>query len=76
MGMLAVYNKNLIMFSVENQLDALNLAVHAGNSILMLTDLVVVSFPIRLIDVFWPLAFSIVYILFNYIYYALGGTDR
>uniref|UniRef100_A0A1B6LQ50 Uncharacterized protein n=1 Tax=Graphocephala atropunctata TaxID=36148 RepID=A0A1B6LQ50_9HEMI len=60
----------------ENKLDALNLLMHAGNSVLMLTDLIVVSHPVRLIDFYWPIIFSTFYIMFNYIYFLAGGTDR
>ncbi|XP_046663058.1 protein rolling stone-like [Homalodisca vitripennis] len=60
----------------ENKLDALNLLMHAGNSVLMLTDLIVVSHPVRLIDFYWPIIFSSVYVIFNFIYYMAGGTDR
>ncbi|XP_054278867.1 protein rolling stone-like [Macrosteles quadrilineatus] len=60
----------------ENKLDTLNILVHAGNSVLMLTDLIIIAHPIRLVDFYWPLAFALSYVSFNYVYFLAGGTDR
>lgn len=66
----AVYNPEM------HKLDALNILVHACNSIFMVIDFLLVAHPFRLLHCYWPFLFTGLYILFNFIYFELGGTDR
>lgn len=59
-----------------HRLDILNLMIHALNSVLMVTDLFLVAHPFRLLHCYWPLLVTVCYIVFSYIYYEFGGTDR
>ncbi|CAG9857737.1 unnamed protein product [Phyllotreta striolata] len=49
---------------------------HGNNSIVMLVDLWLVSHRLRYVHVVYPLLLGVVYSLFSYVYYALGGTNR
>nr|CAD7573751.1 unnamed protein product [Timema californicum] len=66
----AVYNPEV------NKVDAVNLLVHAFNSLLMLLDLALVSFPFHLLHIFLPVLFTLLYIIFTVIYYLAGGTSK
>uniref|UniRef100_A0A1B6C3D6 Protein rolling stone n=1 Tax=Clastoptera arizonana TaxID=38151 RepID=A0A1B6C3D6_9HEMI len=57
-------------------LDVINVMIHAFNSVLMLIDLCLVSHPIRLSHLHWPLGFALCYTVFSAVYFAAGGTDR
>lgn len=57
-------------------LTALNLLMHAFNSILMVLDIIVVAHPFRLFHVFWALLFTIIYFCFSVIYHFAGGTGK
>lgn len=59
-----------------HKLDILNLMIHAFNSVLMVTDLFLAAHPFRLLHCYWPLLLTVCYIVFSYIYYEFGGTDR
>ncbi|KAJ4450550.1 hypothetical protein ANN_01977, partial [Periplaneta americana] len=59
-----------------HSLDALNLMVHAFNSVLMVTDLFLVAHPFRLLHCYWPFLVTVCYVVFSFIYYESGGTDR
>jgi hypothetical protein len=68
-----------LLFSVLtaiHELDALNIMVHAFNSVLMVTDLFLVAHPFRLLHCYWPFLITAFYVVFSYIYYESGGTDR
>jgi hypothetical protein len=68
-----------VLFSVLtaiHRLDALNLMVHAFNSVFMVTDLFLVAHPFRLLHCYWPFLITMCYVVFSYIYYESGGTDR
>ncbi|KAJ1524108.1 hypothetical protein ONE63_010644 [Megalurothrips usitatus] len=60
----------------EHELDALNILVHAANSLLMITDVLLAAHPLRLLHAFWPLLFVAVYLGFSFVYFMAGGTDR
>lgn len=57
-------------------LDAMNIIVHAINSVIMLIDVWIVSHPIRILHFYWPMLLGICYVIFNFIYYVAGGTSR
>jgi hypothetical protein len=59
-----------------HRLDALNLMVHAFNSVFMVIDLFLVAHPFRLLHCYWPFLITVCYVVFSYIYYESGGTDR
>jgi len=68
-----------VLFSVLtdiHRLDALNLMVHAFNSVFMVIDLFLVAHPFRLLHCYWPFLITVCYVVFSYIYYESGGTDR
>ena len=58
-----------------SELSAANIAVHASNSLVMLFDMMIVSHPYRLLHVYQPLLFGVVYAFFTYFYYVAGGKD-
>lgn len=69
----------ILLFCVStaiHRLDALNLMVHAFNSVFMLTDLFLVAHPFRLLHCYWPFLITACYVVFSYIYHESGGTDR
>lgn len=53
-----------------------NILSHAANSAIMILDLFIVAYPLRLNHVIQPIAFGYVYGSFTFIYYVCGGTDR
>lgn len=56
--------------------DPLNFMMHLFNSVLMLTDLIVVGVPLRLEHFWWPVACVVTYLAFTVIYYLAGGLDK
>lgn len=59
-----------------HQMDLVNVTVHAINSVIMIVDLALVSQPVKLKNIIYPPLFTLVYTVFNVIYYLCGGTDR
>ncbi|KDR06548.1 protein rolling stone-like isoform X1 [Zootermopsis nevadensis] len=59
-----------------HNLTALNLLMHAFNSILMVLDIILVAHPFRLIHFCWSLLFIFVYFCFSVIYHLAGGTGK
>ncbi|KAB0801075.1 hypothetical protein PPYR_05429 [Photinus pyralis] len=57
-------------------LSAVNIIVHAFNSVIMFIELCVARHPVRLIHFYWPLIFGGCYICFTIIYYFSGGTGK
>ncbi|KAL7739157.1 hypothetical protein ACLKA6_010380 [Drosophila palustris] len=60
----------------ESSLDATNVLTHGFNSICMFIDLWIVAHPLRLLHVFLPVLFGIVYAIFSYIYQMCGGINK
>jgi hypothetical protein len=59
-----------------HRLTALNLLMHAFNSIFMVLDVIMVAHPFRLIHLCWSLLFIFVYFCFSVIYHLAGGTGK
>jgi hypothetical protein len=57
-------------------LSALNLLMHAFNSICMVLDVIMVAHPFRLIHFCWSLLFIFTYFCFSVIYHLAGGTGK
>ncbi|KAK9890314.1 hypothetical protein WA026_010416 [Henosepilachna vigintioctopunctata] len=57
-------------------LEVLNIIVHGTNSIIMFFDFWMVSNPVRLAHILYPVIFSSCYVAFSVIYYLAGGTSR
>jgi len=57
-------------------LSALNLLLHAFNSIFMVLDVIMVAHPFRLIHFCWSLLFIFIYFCFSVIYNLAGGTGK
>lgn len=55
--------------------NALSILAHAFNSILMVIDVIIVAFPVRILHIFLPILFTLCYLIFSIIYYFAGGTD-
>lgn len=64
-----------LLFGLVNNLRALTVVVHGMNSVLMIGDTVLSSIPVRLFHVIYPMFYSITYIVFTVIYWAVGGTS-
>ncbi|XP_049963253.1 protein rolling stone-like [Schistocerca serialis cubense] len=60
----------------QHPLDAVNILSHAMNGIMMTVDLFIVGHPMRISHLYLPLCFTVVYYVFNGIYYLAGGTDN
>ncbi|EDW88600.1 protein rolling stone [Drosophila yakuba] len=65
-----LYNAN------ESALDATNVLTHAFNSICMFIDLWIVAHPLRLLHIFLPVVFGVVFAIFSYIYHLCGGINK
>lgn len=64
-----------LLFRLVNNLRALTVVVHGVNSVLMIGDTMLSSIPVRLFHVIYPMFYSIIYIVFTVIYWAVGGTS-
>ena len=64
-----------LLFRLVNNLRALTVVVHGVNSVLMVGDTMLSSIPVRLFHVIYPMFYSIIYIVFTVIYWAVGGTS-
>ncbi|XP_030377590.1 protein rolling stone [Scaptodrosophila lebanonensis] len=60
----------------ESILDATNVLTHGFNSICMFIDLWIVAHPLRLLHMFLPVLFGIIYAIFSYIYQICGGMNK
>ncbi|EDW76201.1 uncharacterized protein Dwil_GK14787 [Drosophila willistoni] len=60
----------------ESTLDATNVLTHGFNSICMFIDLWIVAHPLRLLHIFLPVLFGIIYAIFSYIYQINGGINK
>lgn len=70
------YQNNFWSQKLESKpLNAANILSHVTNSLIMLLDIIIVSYPMKLYHVVQPIAFGICYGIFSYIYYACGGKD-
>ncbi|XP_014275598.1 protein rolling stone [Halyomorpha halys] len=59
-----------------HKMNVVNISSHICNSIIMLIDLFMVAHPVKLVDIVFPLFYSLLYTGFNIIYFLCGGTDR
>ncbi|OWR43541.1 hypothetical protein KGM_215655 [Danaus plexippus plexippus] len=54
---------------------ALDILIHAVNSVLMLVLLFTASHPSNLLHFYFAIILAVIYVIFNVIYYFAGGTD-
>ncbi|CAD7085572.1 unnamed protein product [Hermetia illucens] len=73
MGITIIYWS--VLYNDLVQVTAVNILTHAFNSVLMFVDLWIVAYPVRLLHMFLPVCFGLVYAIFSVIYYAAGGVD-
>ena len=59
----------------ESPTDFMDIAVHALNSVVVLTELFMAVVPVRVVHVLYVMSLSIVYGLFTVIFWAAGGED-
>ncbi|XP_063548459.1 protein rolling stone-like isoform X2 [Cydia strobilella] len=59
-----------------HEINALNLLVHGGNSVVMLVELAVTAHPVRAAHALYGAGAGLAYGLFSAVYWAVGGTDR
>ncbi|CAH2102246.1 unnamed protein product [Euphydryas editha] len=59
-----------------HEINALNLLVHGGNSLVMLLELAVTAHPVRAAHALFGAGAGLVYGVFSCFYWAVGGTDR
>lgn len=65
-----------IQFPLESiPLDAVNILSHGMNSGIMLLDILIVAYPLRLYHVIQPICFGVSYGIFSFIYYLCDGVD-
>ena len=64
-----------LLFRLVNDVHAVSVVVHGLNSVLMISDTMLSSIPVRLFHVVYPLFYSLSYIVFTAIYWAVGGTS-
>ncbi|KAH8410023.1 hypothetical protein KR009_004262, partial [Drosophila setifemur] len=60
----------------ESTLDATNVLTHGFNSICMFIDLWIVAHPLRLLHIFLPVLFGVMFAVFSYIYQLCGGINK
>lgn len=53
----------------------LDILIHGGNSVGMMVDLLIASYPMHIFHFFYGIAFGTIYLAFSIIYYFAGGTD-
>ncbi|XP_045446035.1 protein rolling stone-like [Melitaea cinxia] len=66
-----LFNANFL----EEMNQALDIAIHGINSLIMFIHHMTSSHPTRLLHLVHPFALALVYVFFNIIYYLAGGTD-
>ncbi|KAG7310476.1 hypothetical protein JYU34_003259 [Plutella xylostella] len=59
-----------------HEVNALNLLVHGGNSVIIVVELAVTSHPVRMAHALYGAGAGLLYGVFSALYWALGGTDR
>ncbi|XP_073823059.1 protein rolling stone [Musca autumnalis] len=59
----------------ESNLNATNILTHVFNSVCMFVDLLIVAHPLRLLHMFLPVVFGIIYAIFSAIYQLSGGHN-
>ncbi|XP_053957633.1 protein rolling stone [Anastrepha ludens] len=62
--------------AAESSLNATNVLTHAFNSIFMFIDLLIVAHPLRLLHMFLPVLFGLIFAIFSVIYQKCGGLNR
>ncbi|CAH2102241.1 unnamed protein product [Euphydryas editha] len=66
-----LYNANIL----EEMNQALDIAMHGVNSLIMFLHHMTSSHPTRFLHLVHPFAFAVIYVFFSIIYYLAGGTD-
>lgn len=70
------FSLSTLFFAVnESNLNATNILTHVFNSICMFVDLLIVAHPLRLLHMFLPVVFGIIYAIFSAIYQLSGGHN-
>lgn len=64
-----------IHFQENKSLNIDTIIVHVLNSILMTIELFVTAHPMRILHVYVPICYGVVYCIFTVIYYVAGGTN-
>ncbi|KAF9421380.1 hypothetical protein HW555_002595, partial [Spodoptera exigua] len=59
-----------------HEVNALNVLVHGGNSLVMVIELMVTSHPVRAAHALYSAGAGLAYGVFSAFYWAVGGTDR
>mmetsp|Transcript_44674 Transcript_44674/g.96040 ORF Transcript_44674/g.96040 Transcript_44674/m.96040 type:complete len:257 (-) Transcript_44674:57-827(-) len=63
------------LYDYSESPSSVNVMMHGGGMIIMLVDVAMNHQPMKIIDVWAPIAFAVVYLTFSLIYYAAGGTN-
>ena len=66
---------SIIYRTLNNQISVITVIIHAVNSIVIVSDTMLRSIPVRLFHVVYPMLYSITYALFTVVYWACGGTN-
>lgn len=66
----------IFLFQEIHDINALNLLVHGGNSLVMICEIAVTAQPIRAAHALYGAGTGLVYGVFSAFYWAVGGTDR
>lgn len=64
-----------VIHDEHHVVDVTNILTHVSNSLVMFIDLIIISYPVRLLHVVQPLLAGLVYALFSLFYYLAGGVD-
>ena len=65
----------VFVYEPADGLEAASVAVHGVNFVVMLADLLLVRNPLYLSHVLVPMAYSIAYLLFSVLFYAVSGDN-
>ena len=60
----------------DDPVDANNITKHALNSVFMVVDTSLSAIPVRLLHFLYALLYLLIYVVFSFIYWFLGGTDN
>jgi hypothetical protein len=67
---------NISNFPELFSLDFVNAHNHIVNSVVVFADLAIAAHPVRLLHLYQPVLFAIVYAVFSAVYFLFGGTNR
>lgn len=66
----------LVYDKKQGKPEAISVATHGGNFLLMLLDFILGQQPMFFMKIWWPIAYGAAYATFSYVYYVNGGKTE